>query len=95
MADATMLALVKVSLQITTTAMDSYLSQLIDSAMDAIKDEGISLDLTRAVDRQLVIMYVNWLYLDRLSGDEMPRMLRYNLNNRLFKEAIELGSSVN
>ena len=35
-------------------------------------------------DRDLVVMYAGWLWRSRTTGEGMPRMLRYALNNRLF-----------
>ncbi|MBO5669964.1 MAG: hypothetical protein J6S41_00305 [Clostridia bacterium] len=61
----------------------------IDSAVDQISREGITLDLSKADDQITVSMYAAYLYRKRaLSGDDskMPRMLRYRLNNRLFAE---------
>lgn len=61
----------------------------IDSAIEEIKREGITLDISAVDDQITVSMYAAYLYRKRaLSGDEsrMPRMLRYRLNNRLFAE---------
>lgn len=63
------------------------LSQYLGAAERYIATEGISLDLDDLGDCQLVVMYAGWLYEKRKSAEaKMPRMLRYNLNNRLFQQ---------
>lgn len=79
-----LIKLLKVDLQLTTTAFDGYLAQLLAAAEGMIAREGV--DLTdSAEDNQLRIMYADYLYRKR-AGDnpQMPRMLRWALNNRLF-----------
>ena len=59
----------------------------IDLAVTAIKREGISLDLEEYSDIQLVSIYAMWLYEKRKDKTaQMPRMLRYNLNIKLFSQ---------
>ena len=48
-----------------------------------IAEEGITLADTEE-DRDLVVMYAAYLWRSRSTGEDMPRMLRYALNNRLF-----------
>ena len=69
-----------------TDATKSFLMNLITVAEVEIAREGIMLDLSEADDRQTIEMYAAYLYRKRVSGDGMPRMLRYRLNNRLFSE---------
>lgn len=88
MTDAQLLVLLKLHLQIRNSDLDDYLNQLLETAKESVGEEGITIDYTRANDCQLVVLYAGWLYLRRLSGEEMPRMLRYKLNNRIFKQAI-------
>lgn len=76
-------AALKVDLQITTTAYDDRLGQYIDSAASEIKREGYTLRATIA-DDNLQIMYAAWLWRRRDTGEGMPRMIRWELNNRLF-----------
>ena len=65
----------------------AFLLQLIASAQEQIKREGITLDLTEVDDCLTVSMYAAYLYRRRAVADNgMPRMLRYRLNNRLFAE---------
>ena len=88
MTDIMMLEMLKVDLGISTTAYDNRLVQYISSAKTEITREGITLDLTSIDDCTLVIMYAAWLWRKRESGDGMPRMIRYALNNRLFAEKV-------
>lgn len=80
------LAILKIDLGISSTALDGYLTQLIQSAQGYIAEEGIT--LTASVpDGQLVEMYAAWLYRKRREENApMPRMLRWNLNNRLMAQ---------
>lgn len=84
----TMLEMLKVDLGISTTAYDSRLPQYIDSARVAIKHEGIDIDENVISDANLIIMYASWLWRKRDTAEGMPRMLRWQLNNRLFKEKV-------
>lgn len=79
-----MLPLLKVDLMISTTALDDYLAQLVEAAMEYIATEGITLGNTPG-DIQLVEMYAAYLYRKRreTAGGGMPRALRWALNNRL------------
>ncbi|MDE6729629.1 MAG: hypothetical protein K2J71_02495 [Oscillospiraceae bacterium] len=37
-------------------------------------------------DLHLELMYAAWMWRKRDTGETMPRMLRYQLNNRVFSE---------
>lgn len=84
-----LLTMLKVDLHITTNAYDTRLTQYINSAMEMIGTEGVTLDINDLEDAQLVVMYAGWLWRKRDSGEGMPRMLRYLLNNRLFSEKMQ------
>lgn len=90
MTDAQILVPLKVDLQLSTTALDDYLTQQVNAAKEYITTEGITLDLdNNPGDVDLVVMYAAHLYRNRRgTGDssEMPRMLRWAMNNRLFHE---------
>ena len=88
MADSTMLAMLKTDLGISTsTAYNTRLEQLLTVAQNAIIEEGAStLDASDPMDMQLIVMYAAWLWRRRDSMDGMPRMLRWNLNNRIMAE---------
>ena len=90
MNENTMLEMLKVDLGISTTAYDNRLRQYLTSARDAIKIEGITIDEDEPTvsDSNLIVMYAGWLWRKRDSAEGMPRMLRWQLNNRLFGEKV-------
>ena len=70
--------------------LKTQLAQYIQTAASFIEREGITLDLDQIDDSMLVVMYASWLYDKRKDGvSVMPRMLRYNLNNRLFAQKVD------
>lgn len=82
----TELELLKLDLQLLTTAYDGYLMQLLSAARLLIDREGITLT-SSSEDTQLVVMYAAYLYRKRNADSTgMPRMLRWALNNRLMSE---------
>lgn len=85
---ALLMGMLKIDLGITTTAYDERLSQYLTSAKQAIVEEGASnLDaLSNPADAQLIVMYAAWMWRKRDTMEGMPRMVRYALNNRVFKE---------
>ena len=87
MTDAELLTMTKSNLQIAGFTWDAYLAQLIIAAQEAIATQGITLDLEQVSDCNLVVMYASYLYRKRADDNPaMPRMLRYELNNRLFSQ---------
>lgn len=83
----TLLAMLKTDIGITATAYDERLKQYIQTAYKNIKAEGAqSLNVENLEDAQLVVMYAAWMWRRRDSGDGMPRMVRYALNNRVLGE---------
>lgn len=84
----TMLQALKVDLGITTAAYDVRLAQYLESARRAIEIEGI--DLTESIaDCGLIVMYAGWMWRKRDTEVGMPRMLRWQLNNRLFSQKLQ------
>ena len=78
------LTILKHDLQILTDIHDDYLRGLLDTALALIAREGVTLEDT-VEDNSLQIMYAAYIYRHRAEGDnQMPRMLRYALNNRIF-----------
>lgn len=66
----------------TRTAQLTY---LVNAALQLIAREGVTLqEPFSAEDGQLVIMYAAYLFRKRATGEAMPRMLRWALNNRVF-----------
>ncbi len=81
-----LLTMVKTDLGISTTVYDERLTMLVYVSKFEIEREGATLDLDEISDCNLVIMYTAWLWRKRESGEGMPRMLRYALNQRVFSE---------
>lgn len=76
----------------TKNTKEYELMFFIDSSIDFITTEGVVLDYDSIGDLQLIVMYASWLYDKRKDGVAiMPRMLRYNLNNRLFSQKVYQG----
>ncbi len=102
--DEVLLTMLKQSLEIITDYMDAESRQAkdtelkwyIDTAQEYIRTEGITLQDTIG-DAMLQVMYAMWLYDKRKTTgskytsyyiQNMPRMLRWNLNNRLLQEKV-------
>ncbi len=81
---ASILKSLKVDLGILrTTAYDERLTEIIKSSYQMITREGATLDVSNLEDAQLVVMYSAWTWRRRDTGEGMPRMLRWALNNRI------------
>ena len=103
MTDAELLTMLKSDLEIVTdfmdneakAAKDAELSGYLSSAREFITREGI--DLTESFgDSMLLVMYASWLYSRRRAETSyavMPRMLRWNLNNRLYEQNTSYGEN--
>lgn len=90
MTDEQILEMLKANLDKTTSVKDDYLNFLIDASKEKIAEEGITLDLNKSGDVNLVVMYAAYLFRKRAEDNPvMPRMLRYALNNRLFSEKMK------
>lgn len=84
---ASILASLKVDLGILrTTAYDERLTEIIKASYQMIEREGATLNVSTLEDAQLVVMYSAWMWRRRDTGEGMPRMLRYALNNRVLGE---------
>lgn len=90
MTDEQILEMLKANLDKTTSVKDDYLRFLIEASKEKIAEEGITLDLIKSGDVNLVVMYAAYLFRKRAEDNPvMPRMLRYALNNRLFSEKMK------
>ena len=76
---------------------DTELLGYLQSSVQMIEREGIVLIPENMDDKFLVVMYATWLYDKRKTTgskytsyyiQNMPRMLRYNLNNRLLQQKV-------
>ena len=80
-----LLVSLRAALAITSQAFNDSLTARIRTAQARIAEHGITLQDTEA-DRDLVVMYAAWLWRSRVTGDGMPRMLQFAINNRLFSQ---------
>lgn len=89
MNDGEMLTMLKLNLSMTSTAYDTYLTNLLDEAKRLIAEEGVTFEMEK--DWNLAVMYAAYLFRKRAEDNPpMPRMLRYALNNRLFSEKMRV-----
>ena len=88
-----MLTALKTDLGFTTSAYDDRLTQKLSEAVARIEREGAALDTENSEeDAELVVMYAAYLWAQRRNPPaEMPRMLRWALNNRIFSEKMQTG----
>lgn len=80
---SSLLSGLKIDLGISTDAYDDRLIVYLKTAQQRIIEEGAVLD-DSVEDGQLTVQYAAWLWHKRDTGEGMPRMLRYALNNRIF-----------
>ena len=84
---ASALALLKVDLGIMNSASyDSRLTAIINASVSAVVREGVSTLSDSEEDIQMIVMYAEWLWRKRDTGEGIPRNLRWMLNNRIFSE---------
>lgn len=85
---STLLSGLKTDLGITTSAYDDRLIVYLKTAQARITEEGVT--LTEEIDDMLLVQqYAAWLWSRRDSGEGMPRMLRWQLNNRIFSRKMQ------
>lgn len=81
------LKILKQDLQMLTSSNDSFLLSLLDAATTAIQREGITLVENDMDIDMAVVQYAAYLFRKRASNEnEMPRFLRWRLNNILFSQ---------
>ena len=87
MDDQGRLSLLKANLSaIGSSIYDELFTSLINSAKSMIEREGIVLDLDAVEDNNLIVGYATYLFQQREQPDmQMPRWLRYALNNRVLQ----------
>lgn len=92
MTKETLLSIIMADLNILVASqtVSNLLDHLLESSRSYMATEGIptasgtSENPYDTQDADLIRMYTCYLYRKRSTGEEMPRMLRYALNNRLF-----------
>ena len=83
MEEMTKLQMLKIDLGINTTAYDSRLTQYLATAKAEIEREGVKLTNSDP-DENLIVQYAAWMWRKRDTGEGIPRMIRWQINNRLF-----------
>ena len=91
MTSAERLSMLKIDLGIVTNAYDDRLAQYLVTAEAEIAREGAVYDNSMDFDN-IIIMYAAWMWRRRDTGEGMPRMLRYALNNLVFQQKVSGGS---
>lgn len=88
MDDQSRLTLLKLNVSAAgSTIYDDLFLSLLSSAKSMIEREGITLDLDEQEDNNLIVGYATWLFQQREQPDmQMPRWLRYNLNNKVLHQ---------
>ena len=87
MTDQDRLTGLKIDLGIMADGYDQRLTQYLHTAVIEIEREGATLDLENNIDHNsLVIDYAAWMWRKRDTGEGMPRMIRYALNNLVFSQ---------
>ena len=88
MDDESRLALLKANASaIGSTIYDDLFKSLLTSAKSMIEREGITLDMDSQEDNNMIVGYATWLFQQREQPDmQMPRWLRYNLNNKVMQQ---------
>ena len=79
----TMLQMLKIDLGINKATYDDRLKQYLTSAKAAIEREGVKLT-DSAEDSNLIVQYAAWMWRKRDTGEGIPRMIRWQINNHLF-----------
>lgn len=84
----TILSALKIDLgNMISTSYDNRFKQIIQASYKAIVREGVqTLNADDIEDIELIVMYASWLWRKRDTGEGMPRMLRWQLNNRVMSE---------
>lgn len=83
MEETTKLQMLKIDLGINTSSYDSRLLHYLASAKSEIEREGVKLT-DSASDENLIVQYAAWMWRKRDTGEGIPRMIRWQINNRIF-----------
>ena len=91
MDDTSRLALLKANVSaIGSTIYDDLFNSLLTSAKSMIEREGLTLDMDSTEDNNMIVGYATWLFQQREQPDmQMPRWLRYALNNKVLQQQAE------
>ena len=91
MDDQERLSLLKANVgAIGSTIYDELFLSLLTSAKSMIEREGLTLDMDSTEDNNMIVGYATWLFQQREQPDmQMPRWLRYALNNKVLQQQAE------
>lgn len=84
-----LLMYLKTDVGITSTAYDVRLKKYLKSSAQEIEREHITLDPEREDDQDLVVSLAAWKWRHRETGEGIPRMIRREMNNRIFDIEVE------
>ena len=87
MTDKDLLSALKVDIGLSSDAYDERLQSYIAAAKKRITREGVTINMCDIDHIETIIMYAHWMWAKRDTGEGMPRMVRYQLNNLIFREA--------
>lgn len=88
MTDQDRLEMLKIDLGITALEYDARLLQYLKASAMEIEREGVTLKDNIDHDN-VIVQYAAWMWRKRDTGEGMPRMLRYALNNLIFSQHLE------
>ncbi|CAK7002033.1 hypothetical protein [Tissierella sp.] len=82
MKTATILALLKARIGISSDVRDTYLTAIVDSIITELEDEkGIVLDEKNMNQVMFIVDYATWRYQNRDGDKGIPRHLQFRLHN--------------
>lgn len=70
------------------SAVETYLTQLLEYAETALAERDIVLDPEDIYDATLQAMYAGWLYRKSRTGEGKPEMLKSEIRDRQVKNAL-------
>ncbi|MBQ3276255.1 MAG: hypothetical protein IJH47_04255 [Oscillospiraceae bacterium] len=93
MASETAKALLCANLGFTVSTAPAAVMLLIENDLDTAAADleriGIEIDEDAAADRNLLVMFAQWLYQKRKTGEGRPPMLKIQINDRKVAKATE------
>lgn len=84
--EATLLQNFKIDKGFTNNAFDGRIKDFLKEADVKLRAKGITLNYEDIGDLQLIVMYAEWRWTNRINGTGMNRMLKSNINDRVLAE---------
>lgn len=82
------LELLKLDLCLSSTARDTYLQALIDSAKQELNSRAVEIDETKLEDKMLLSDYCAWKYRTRDKTQILPNNLKLRINNKKIRNRL-------